>query len=1007
MSNHIDPIEPSNKRADDKSFVEIEESNRVKNSDRKLRVFISYKQNAEPDEAIALEVYRALNKQYEVFIDQVLIVGARWAERIEYELRQADFLIALLSEESVESEMVRGEIETAHRLAKERDGHPIILPVRLAYREPFKYPFSAYLNHINWAFWQGPDDTPRLVSELAQAVSGAPLTFGSSQKEYLLEAEAPHKIPYPSASARPPQPKPFFVKHSVRIAPHLKAPTLEEDAQSRPNNLPVYPTSLIGREAEMAAIEKLLRQREIRLLTLTGPGGAGKTRLALEVAATLISDFDDGVYFISLAAIIDPSLVASEICRVLRVEKVKGLPLIESLKHYLRSKKMLLLLDNFDQLVPAIPSLAELLAACPRLKLLVTSRSALRLRGEREFAVPPLALPDLKRLPPIESLKDCPAVALFIERAQASKTDFALTAENAIAVAEICTRLDGLPLAIELAAAHIKVLSPKEMLARLVHRLKLLISGARDLPPRQRTMRSAIAYSYDLLEEIEKRVFRWLAVFVGGFTFEAVEQLCQKVGPSDANVLETLSSLLDNSLLRHEEQTDGGSRFLMLETIREYGLECLAESREVETVQRAHATIFLELVTSAEQELRGPDQALWLDRLEVEHDNLRAALRWSKESGQIALGLRMAASLWRFWEVRGYLTEGREDLDRLLALARTSEGLISERANALYAAGSLARSQADYTSAEKLLEEGLALYRQTKDDKGVASSLNCLGVVAWYQNDYDKARGLLEEGLCLYRKLEDRHGIAASLTVLGVVSLKLSDYEEAIAFQEESISIRRELGDKLGTASSLNDLGVVALDRADYKRAAKLFAESLTLFRQLGDRLGIATSLNNLGEVAQHQGDYNRAAALYNESLTIFRELGDKRDIATLLTNLGDVSLYQGDNEKAAALYTESLTLLQEVGERLSMAFCFEGLAAVACAFGQAERSAQLFGVAEALREAVGAALPPARLDGHRKAVSATRDALDDDTFAAIWLKGREMKLEQAVAYALSALAKA
>jgi non-specific serine/threonine protein kinase len=775
----------------------------------------------------------------------------------------------------------------------------------------------------------------------------------------------------------------------------------EESRRSRPHNLPVHLTSLIGRETEIAAIAKLIRQEGIRLLTLTGPGGTGKTCLALEAAATLIGDFDDGVCFISLATIFDPGLVASEVCHVLRIEEAIGSPLIDSLKQHLKSKKMLILFDNFEQLISAAPLLSELLAACPGLKMLVTSRSVLRLRAEHEFAVSPLELPDLNRLPTIDSLKECPSVALFIERAQAVRHDFALTTDNAMAVAEICARLDGLPLSIELAAARIKVLSAKEILARLDYRLTLLTGGARDLPPRQRTIRSAIAYSYDLLGESERAFFKSIAVFIGGFTLESAERLGQEAYTSELDVLESVSSLIDSSLLRREERTGGESRFRMLETIREYGLELLAKDQEVDALRHAHAGIFLDLVNRAEPELRGPEQTAWLERLEVEHDNLRAALRWSKESGQVELGLRMAALLWRFWEVRGHLSEGRMWLEELLGADQVFSASPSAQAKALYAAGVLARSQADYNQASAFFERSLALYRELCDKQGIASSLNSLGLLAHDRTDYANAMELLKEGLALYEELRDDQGIASSLEFLGIVAIHQGDYERALAFQEGGIAIRRKLGDKMGIATLLNNLGVAAQDHGDLDRATNLFEESEALFRQLGDRLGIATSLNNLGETAQYQGNYDRAASLYEESLSLFRELEDKRDIATLLNNLGSIARHKCDYSRAESLHAESLSLCSEINEKATIALCFEELGANACAQEKPERAAKLFGSAECLRESVGAPIPLARRTDYDCKVASTRATLGDEAFTLAWSKGRAMTLNEATAYAL------
>ncbi|HYP28196.1 MAG TPA: tetratricopeptide repeat protein [Blastocatellia bacterium] len=768
----------------------------------------------------------------------------------------------------------------------------------------------------------------------------------------------------------------------------------------RPNNLPAQPTALIGRKTELAEVEMLLLREDVRLVTMTGPGGTGKTCLGVRAAAHLIDQFEGGICFVSLAPIRKPALVASAIIGALGGREAGGKPLIDSLKEHLRDKQILLLLDNFEQVVPAAPLVAELLSACPRLKVLVTSRMALRLRGEQEFAVPPLALPDPKHLPSLEMLSRNAAVVLFVQRARAVRRDFVMTDEGAAAIAQICIRLDGLPLAIELAAARIKVLSPQAILERLRSRLKLLTGGAQDMPPRQQTMRKAIAWSYDLLDEAEKRLFRRLAVFVAGFTLRAAEAVCDGAGGQELDVLDGVSSLVNKSLLRQGEQARDGLRFMMLETIREYGLERLAEGGEAEEARRAHAAYYLSMVEDAEPELRGPGQAEWLERLESEHDNLRAALRWSKESGETEMALRMAAAPRRFWEIRGHLSEGRGWLEEMLTLADSERASPALLAKAFYAAGALARCQGDYDQTVAHLERALALYRRVQDRLGIASSLNSLGMLAHDQNDYGKAMALLEEGLALHKEVGDEQGIAISLEYFGIVALDQGNYEQSVAFQEESVSIRRKLKDKLGIATSLNNLGVVALDYADYKRATPLFEESLALFCEIGDKLGIASSLNNLGEIAQCQGDYDRAAAFYTDSMTLFREVGDKRDIATLLSNLGDIARYRADYRKAAALYAESLTLRQEVGEKWNIAFCFEGMAYVALALNKPEQAARLLGAAEALREAVGAHMPPSRQADYEHNITAARAALGEADFKAAWSQGRSMGLEELTACA-------
>ena len=768
---------------------------------------------------------------------------------------------------------------------------------------------------------------------------------------------------------------------------------------SNPNNLPVQFTSFVGREGDIAAVSELLRGKDTRLVTLNGTGGVGKTRLALQVAANLISHFEDGVYFVSLDSISDPGLVVSVITRTLGIREVGSTPLLESLKEYLKAKDILLILDNFEQVISVAPLLTELFATSPRLKILVTSREPLRLRGEKEFAVQPLALPHLRQALTVEALLPYPAVELFVQRAIAVKSNFALTAENAQAVAEICIRLDGLPLAIELAAARIKILPPQAILARLESRLKLLTRGTSDLPTRQQTMRSAIAWSYDLLDEEEKRVFRQLAIFVGGFTLEAAEAVCGDRADTELSVLDAVSSLIDKSLLRQAEKDE--LRFGMLETIREFGLDLLRKSGEFEELRHAYALFFLNLVEEAEPELKTSGQVVWLERLEADRDNLRAALRWSKESGEAETGLRMAAAPWRFWETHGPLSEGRKWLEDLLEMAETAEISAAVRAKALYGAGVLAHIQNDYVRARMHLERGLDIYRALDQKQGVASSLNTLGLLAHDQGDDNRALKLLEEGLALCRELDDKHGIAYSLGNLGLIAQDKGNYELAISLQEESVKIRRELGDKLGTAASLNNVGLVALDHGYYDRASKIFEQSLKLFREMEHKLGTAISLNNLGEVAQLHRDNEGAAALFAESLSIFREVGDKRNIATLLNNLGNLARYGGDLEQAKSLHTESLALLKEVGEKASIAFCMEGLAGVALAQGQPERAAKLFGGAEALRKALDTPLPPARLTDYDRDMAEVRAAMGEESFSSVWLEGQAMTLEQALNYAI------
>jgi predicted ATPase/class 3 adenylate cyclase/Tfp pilus assembly protein PilF len=727
------------------------------------------------------------------------------------------------------------------------------------------------------------------------------------------------------------------------------------------NNLPLQPTPLVGREKEVSEVCNLLRSGETRLLTLTGPGGTGKTRLALQAAADLLEDFPDGTFFVQLATLTDADLFISAVAETLGVRETGEQALDDSLKNYLSERRMLLVLDNFEQVLEAAPTVTELLTVAPELKVLTTSRAPLGLYGEHEFPVPPLSMPDLKRPPPLERLTQYEAVGLFVERARALKPDFSITNESAPAVAEICVRLDGLPLAIELAAARIKMLPPRAMLQRLGSRLKLLTGGARDLPERQRTLRATIEWSHALLDEGERVLFARLSVFSGGRTLEAIEAICDAEGDLPVETFEGVSSLLDKSLLRQEEGPGGEPRFVMLETVHEFAREKLRQSAEAEEIKRVHAEYFLNLAEEADPELRGPDQLQWLERLEAEHDNMRAALTWALELKEVELALRLGGALWWFWWMRSHNSEGRRWLEA--ALVMDGRGSPEVRAMALAGVGYLGLEQGDLDRAKEVCEEGLELLahegREASEAKLIL--LAGLGWVVWEREEYEQAKQLFEESLAPSREMRDTWWLATSLSNLAVVSHFLGNSE----------------------------------------KATELYEQSMDLFREQGDKRRLATCLNNLAMVVCSQGELGRAAKLIEEAVALLKELGARGVVSIGLCNLGWIALLQDDLGRAADLYRESLSLSWETGVNPVVQRTLEGLACVAGAEGEAQRAARLWGAAQTLHETKGIPRDTDFLDEADARISAVRLGMREEAWEEAWRKGRGMTLDEAVSYAM------
>ena len=779
------------------------------------------------------------------------------------------------------------------------------------------------------------------------------------------------------------------------------------------HNVPHPATPLIGREREIATARATLglsssgnrqsggEQQTARLLTLTGPGGAGKTRLSLHLAAELGAEFTDGAAFVPLADVTNPVLVPAAIASALDLGDTSGESPRDLVIAHLRDRHLLLVLDNFEQVMSAVPLVADLLTRCPRLRVVATSRERLNLRGEQELPVPPLALPKtpLKRTTDetsaddasaaVEEVRSAEAVRLFVSRAQAVKPGFEITAANAAAVAEICSRLDGLPLAIELAAARIRLVSPDALLSRFDRRLDVLGRGPRDLPARQQTMRDTIAWSYDLLDPDEQRLFTHLSIFAGGATLEAAAAIAGDSENGGGMVdLELIESLADKSLI---QLTGDESRIRMLQTIRDFGQERLAESPERQVIALRHAGYFLALAEESELLLAGSEQTRWLDLLEREQANLRAAVDWLRDVGQREEALRLGGALWRFWWLRGDIDDGRHQLESLLALTTPVSPAV--RAKALNGAGVLAESQGDWDTATRLHEESLEISRRLGDQHGVAWSLNNLGVVAINQGDHTRALALLEENLAVAEQAQDTASIATALNDLGLIAHSRHEYDQARALWTRSLTLFRTLGDESHVARALNNLGTVAMELREHARAQELFSESLALHRRVGDRQATASTLNNLAEAARSLGDAETAMGLFRESHSLALEGGNRLYAAIAMENLAALTRLRGEDFAGVAQsrFREALLLYRAVGDQQGIATCLGGLAAIAAAQGMGAEAAALLGAASRIRDAHDAL----DLPGLAEAAMSLRSTMGDEAFEAAWQSGSAMAIDQ------------
>jgi predicted ATPase/transcriptional regulator with XRE-family HTH domain len=811
----------------------------------------------------------------------------------------------------------------------------------------------------------------------------------------------------------PPDQTTMFLKvaRQEKTIDHLDALTLFPDqfpvqTQGQPvpvpkslkAELPVPPTSLIGREYELNAVIQQLNDPQCRLLTLTGPGGVGKTRLALEVANRLQKSFADGVYFVELAGVNSPDFIVFALANKLGLSFSGAADPGMQLSNFLRDRQVLLVVDNLEHLLDGVGLLGELLERTEKTKLLTTSRESLNLRAEWVFDVQGLPLPHDALTTDIESSS---AVKFFVRCAKQARADFELDVEEYTSVIRICQLVEGLPLGIELAAAWVRVLSCAEIAREIERSINFLVTPARDVPERHRSIEAVFNHSWELLSDAEQSIFRKLAIFRGGFTREAAERVAGATLPS-------LMALLDKSLLYRA----GAERFDLHELLRQFAREQLLQSGELDDTSDRHLSYFLAFVQKAEPMLRGAEQLTFLHLLEQDYDNLRAALDWSlrpletlKDKPQAYQdhlatdALRLAGNLYLFWKRRNHWSHGRKWLSQVLA--RSKDLPVSlDYVKALNAAVLLAVEQADTRLARQLAEENLSLSKKLEDQYSLARALSSLGMVLWKQKDFVSARASCEEGLAIYRAMDDQHAVAESLHSLGHITINQNDYDAAQSYLQESLNTCRDLQNQIGVTEALADLGLLAYLKNDYVTSRRYLEESLSGFREANSLSGIESALNRLGDLARYQGDYDRAGMLYRESLALYRSMNDMDEIPSLLHNLGYVAQHHGDNSQALALFKEGLAIQVKLGNQAGIAECLVGIAGVFVALGHAEEGARLFGAAELLFETLELVLWPANRIEYDRNLALLQEAIDETILASAWQAGRAMSIEQTVALA-------